>query len=338
MEHFSTNPNAWVRVLRVPTLQLILTLILTNAAFATDGKGQEMLDRRVIISTKHQRVEVATKRIGRPTNGQLLANWDVVPPNRSINVKAQNDQVSQVPTKRPTPLNLSYNLAGQPISIKREAAQDRQITGRVVGEDGQGIPGVNIQIKSTTRGTTSDVNGNYRLAVPEQAGTILVFSYIGYLTQEIPITALSTINVTLATDNKTLNEVVVVGYGTQNKRDITGAVASVSEATLKEVPSSNIVDQLKGRAAGVTIISNGSTPGSQGQIRIRGNRTLTSDQNSADALDGPLVVVDGIPFGGLNDINPNDIANMEVLKDASATAIYGSRGAGGVILITTQTG
>jgi TonB-dependent SusC/RagA subfamily outer membrane receptor len=127
-----------------------------------------------------------------------------------------------------------------------------------------------------------------------------------------------------------------VGYGTQKKRDITGAVVSVSEKTLKEVPAPNLLNSLKGRAAGVSIVSNGSTPGSQASIRVRGNRSLTT--GSGDGLDGPLVVVDGIPFGGLNDINPDDISNIEILKDASATAIYGSRGAGGVILVTTKRG
>ena len=216
---------------------------------------------------------------------------------------------------------------------------DKQLTGRVTADNGEGLPGVSIQIKNTSRGTTTDVNGNYRLTVPDEAGTVLVFSFIGYVTQEVTVGARSVIAVTLATDDKTLNEVVVVGYGTQRKRDITGAVATVTETTLKEVPSPNLVNQLKGRAAGVSIVSNGSTPGSQGQIRIRGNRTLTAGTGSAsDALDGPLVVVDGIPYSGLNDINPDDIANIEILKDASATAIYGSRGAGGVLLVTTKRG
>jgi TonB-dependent starch-binding outer membrane protein SusC len=142
----------------------------------------------------------------------------------------------------------------------------------------------------------------------------------------------------MTSQGKSLNEVVVVGYGTQRKKDLTGAVTSISSNTLKEVPAPNLLNQLKGRAAGVSIVSNGSTPGSQGQIRIRGNRTLTTNSGSSDALDGPLVVVDGIPFGGLNDINPDDIASLEILKDASATAIYGSRGAGGVILVTTKRG
>ncbi len=217
---------------------------------------------------------------------------------------------------------------------------DKQLTGRVTADNGEGLPGVSIQIKNTSRGTTTDVNGNYRLTVPDEAGTVLVFSFIGYATQEVTVGARSVIAVTLATDDKTLSEVVVVGYGTQRKSDITGSVASVTEATLKEVPAPNLVNQLKGRAAGVTITSNGSTPGSQGQIRIRGNRTLTNSTmpGTADALDGPLVVVDGIPYSGLNDLNPDDIANIEILKDASATAIYGSRGAGGVLLVTTKRG
>jgi TonB-linked SusC/RagA family outer membrane protein len=215
---------------------------------------------------------------------------------------------------------------------------ETQISGKVVDENGMSMPGVNVQIKNTTRGTVTDVEGNYKIAVDDASSAILVFSIIGYVTEEVSVGTRDVINVTLLPDLKTLEEVVVVGYGTQRKRDVTGAVASVTEATLKEVPAPNLITQLKGRAAGVSIVSNGSTPGSQGQIRIRGNRTLTTSSGSSDGLDGPLVVVDGIPFGGLNDINPDDIANIEILKDASATAIYGSRGAGGVILVTTKRG
>ncbi|RYF49919.1 MAG: SusC/RagA family TonB-linked outer membrane protein, partial [Cytophagaceae bacterium] len=204
-------------------------------------------------------------------------------------------------------------------------------------EKGEGLPGVNIQIKSTSRGTTTDERGNYKILV-QDASAVLVFSLVGFAPQELTVGSRTALNITMVPDDKTLNEVVVVGYGVQRKRDVTGSVVSVSETTLREVPAPNLVNQLKGRAAGVTIISNGSTPGSQGQIRIRGNRTLTTSSGGSDGLDGPLVVVDGIPYGGLNDINPDDIANLEILKDASATAIYGSRGSGGVILITTKRG
>jgi TonB-linked SusC/RagA family outer membrane protein len=356
MHYLSINRNAWVRIMKISSLQIMLAIFLTNVNFAFHSKAQEILNRRISISAQNQDVEVIIKRIEKLASVQFLFSREIIQSKRKVTYQAKNEQLSQVLAQVLTPLNLSYEVVGQQIVLKREAttaipnqqttsnaqmeaAQDRQITGRVIGEDGQGIPGVNIQIKSTTRGTTSDVTGNYRLNVPEQAGNILVFSYIGYVTQEVPISTQSTINTTLIVDNKTLNEVVVVGYGTQKKRDITGSVVSVSEETLKEVPAPNLVNQLKGRAAGVTVVSNGSTPGSQGSIRIRGNRTLTSGQGSAsDGLDGPLVVVDGIPFGGLNDINPDDIASLEILKDASATAIYGSRGAGGVILVTTKRG
>ncbi|WAC13097.1 SusC/RagA family TonB-linked outer membrane protein [Dyadobacter pollutisoli] len=217
------------------------------------------------------------------------------------------------------------------------SAADIEVSGKVTGPDGEALPGANVLVKSTTRGTSADQNGNYKLTV-QDANAVLVFSLVGYAPKEVVVGTQQIINVTLAVDNKTLEEVVVVGYGTQRKRDVTGSVVSVSESTLKEVPAPNLLNQLKGRAAGVSIVSNGSTPGSQGQIRIRGNRTLTTSSGSSDGLDGPLVVVDGIPFGGLNDINPDDILSLEVLKDASATAIYGSRGAGGVILVTTKRG
>ena len=230
-----------------------------------------------------------------------------------------------------------FSMADLTIKHKRLSLAETEISGKVTGKDGEALPGVNVLVKSTVRGTSADQNGNYKLTV-QDGDAVLVFSLVGYASQEVSIGSQKIINVTLAVDNKTLEEVVVVGYGSQRKRDVTGSVVSVSESTLKEVPAPNLISQLKGRAAGVSIISNGSTPGSQGQIRIRGNRTLTTSSGSSDGLDGPLVVVDGIPFGGLNDINPDDIVSLEVLKDASATAIYGSRGSGGVILVTTKRG
>ncbi|MCF2444002.1 TonB-dependent receptor [Dyadobacter sp. CY345] len=232
----------------------------------------------------------------------------------------------------------SGTLINHGIQPRSMSVADVEIRGKVTGEDGAALPGASILIKSTTRGTITDTDGNFKLLIADDANTILVVSLVGYVSQEVVVGTQKVVNVLLKGDNKVLDEVVVVGYGVQRKRDVTGSVVSVSEATLKEVPAPNLINQLKGRAAGVSIISNGSTPGSQGQIRIRGNRTLTTSSGTADSQDGPLVVVDGIPFGGLNDINPDDILSLEVLKDASATAIYGSRGSGGVILVTTKRG
>ena len=350
MNNWSNRQKRWNRLLKISGLQLLLALNLVNISFATKGNAQELLDRRVTLSIQNEYIEVIIKRLEEQAKVQFLFSREIIQSKRKVSYQAKNEQLQQVLNQLLSPLNLSYEVVGQQIVIKRSQAplkvtettsdqavgQDVQITGRVVSETGEGLPGVNIQIKGTTRGTTTDVDGNYRLTAPQGNGTVLVFSFIGYQTQEVTVGARNAINITLANDDKTLNEVVVVGYGVQRKRDVTGSVVSVNEATLKEVPAPNLVNQLKGRAAGVTIVSNGSTPGSQGQIRIRGNRTLTT--GNGDGLDGPLVVVDGIPYGGLNDINPDDIANLEILKDASATAIYGSRGAGGVILVTTKRG
>jgi TonB-linked SusC/RagA family outer membrane protein len=221
-------------------------------------------------------------------------------------------------------------------SLSLYAQSTIRVKGQVKNETGQPVPGASVSIKGTSTGSACDEAGNFLITVSPAA--TLVISSIGYTPREVAINSRTQIDVTLTAAAGTMQDVIVVGYGSQRKKDVTGAVASVSAATLKEVPAPNLINQLKGRAAGVSIVSNGATPGAQGQIRIRGNRSLTTSSGSADALDGPLVVVDGIPFGGLNDINPDDIVSLEILKDASATAIFGSRGAGGVILVTTKRG
>jgi TonB-linked SusC/RagA family outer membrane protein len=212
-----------------------------------------------------------------------------------------------------------------------------RVKGRVTNDQGQAVARPSVSVKGTTNGVTGDDNGNFEISAPSNA--TLVISAVDFPSQEIRVNGRPTIDVNLGASGKTESEVVVVGYGTQRSKDVTGAVARVRGETLREVPAPNMIAQLKGRTAGVDIVSNGATPGSSGQIRIRGNRTITASQGQSDALDGPLLVLDGIPFGGsINDLNPDDIATLEILKDASATAIYGSRGAGGVILITTKRG
>lgn len=206
-------------------------------------------------------------------------------------------------------------------------AQTRTVTGKVVDNSGQPLPGVNIVIKGTTTGTITDFDGKYK--VDAKASDVLVFSFLGYVSQEIPA-AKSIINVTLKEDTKSLDEVVVVGYGTQKKSDITGAVASVGEDQLKGQPVSNVSEAMQGRVAGVQITSNSGAPGSALRIRVRGIGSV----NNSD----PLYVVDGIPVDDIDYLNPSDIASVEILKDASAQAIYGSRGANGVVLITTKSG
>lgn len=205
------------------------------------------------------------------------------------------------------------------------------VKGTVKDETGSGLPGVNILLKGTTIGTTSDGNGNYSIEVSGDNPS-LVFSFIGYETMEVAVGGRSTIDVVLTPSIESLSEVVVVGYGVQKKSDITGAMANLTGETLREVPVANVTQALQGRAAGVEINSTSTRPGAGAQIRIRGSRSLTGSND-------PLIVVNGIPFTGtIDDINPSDIASLDILKDASATAIYGSRGSNGVILITTRRG
>jgi TonB-linked SusC/RagA family outer membrane protein len=206
-----------------------------------------------------------------------------------------------------------------------------ELTGKVMAANGDPLPGVTVLLKGTTNGTATDPNGSYSLSVPEQAG-ILIFSFIGYTTQEKPFTGPGPVNVTLADDAKALEEVVVVGYGTQQKSQVTGAISSISSKEISELPITNAQQALQGRAAGVEVTAAGNRPGQASSVRIRGRRSFNAGND-------PLYVVDGIPLSGdISDINPNDIQSMEVLKDASSTAIYGSRGANGVVIITTKRG
>lgn len=219
-------------------------------------------------------------------------------------------------------------------------AQDKKLSGKVTDDKGSALIGATVKLKSGRSATSTDVNGKFSINVPANETAILV-TYLGYVDQEVPVNASSeNLVVKLSTNSRSLNDVIVVGYGTQRKKDVTGSVASISAANLQEVPAPNVVDQLKGRVAGLDITSVSTTPGAVGQIRLRGERSFATSNSTANNQNGPLFVVDGIPFigGSLNDINQDDIVSVDVLKDASAAAIYGSRASGGVIIITTKRG
>ena len=210
-------------------------------------------------------------------------------------------------------------------------AQSKTVTGKIIDSTGEPVIGASVLVKGTTNGVISDIDGNFSIqGVANDA--ILQISFVGYKAQDIPVAGKTKIDVTLVEDTEMLDEVVVVGYGVQKKSDVTGALASVSSEELNTKPVSNAFEALQGKAAGVDITSS-QRPGELGDIRIRGNRSL-------NASNSPLYVVDGVPLnsGGIETINPRDIESIDILKDASSTAIYGSRGANGVILITTKRG
>ncbi|MCX6216205.1 TonB-dependent receptor [Spirosoma sp.] len=207
-------------------------------------------------------------------------------------------------------------------------AQDRTITGRITSKgEGSALPGVNVSIKGTSRGVVSDANGGYSIVAPSR--TTLVYSFIGFKAQEVVVGNQSVINVSLSEDVSTLNEVVVTGYSAQSKRDITGAVSTVNTKELLSIPATDVAQQLQGRVAGVTV-TNDATPGGSATVRIRGFGTIGNND--------PLYIIDGVPTQNLGTINQNDIETIQVLKDASASSIYGSRAANGVVIVTTKKG
>ncbi len=224
-------------------------------------------------------------------------------------------------------LSVVSPLQSAPMSV---IIPDRTITGKVIDDTGEALPGTNVLVKGTTIGDITDVNGEFRVDVPDD-NSILVFSFTGFLTQEIAVGNQTTINVTLKQDDLLLNEVVVVGYGEIKKSDLTGAVASVQT---KDIVRGNPIiasKAIQGQVAGATVTKLNNKPGTGYSITIRGENTINNSTQ-------PLVVIDGLMGGDINNLNPNDIQSMDILKDASSTAIYGSRGANGVIIITTKKG
>lgn len=236
------------------------------------------------------------------------------------------------------PLHAKASLAGgdpswnSPPSIEVSHSALKQVTtikGKIAEQDGQALPGVNVLVKGTSNGTTSDADGNYSLNVGDPNG-VLVFSFIGYVTQEVNIENRSIINVTLQPDVISLSEVVVTGYGSQSKRDITGAVATIDNKALLSTPSTNLGQAMQGKIAGVTV-GNENSPGGGVMVRVRGFGTINDNS--------PLYVIDGVPTkGNLNTLNLNDVESIQVLKDASAASIYGSRAGNGVVIVTTKKG
>lgn len=261
---------------------------------------------------------------------------------------------SAVTTRRVQPLQLLLRrglmlLMLITLSSQLTFAQDVSISGKVIDNTGRGLPGVSVSVKGTTRGTNTDSDGNYKIST--SSNTVLVYSYVGFETQNVTVGNRSVVNVTLLEDNKTLNEVVVIGYGTAMKKDLTGAVNSIGTKDFNKGITTSPEQLLQGRVPGVAITQSNGEPGGAINIRIRGTSSVRNGNN-------PLFVVDGVPLAGdetsaggdnsgigsssarnpLNFLNSNDIETMDILKDASATAIYGARGANGVVLITTKKG
>ena len=227
--------------------------------------------------------------------------------------------------------NITLLIAFLLINFMTVYGQNIQVKGVVKDKQGEPLPGVTIKLKGTNVGTSTSINGGYALSVPAQG--ILIFQSVGFVSKEVKVNNRQVIDVNLEADDTNLNEIVVIGYGSVKRSDVTGSVASISSKDIKATPAASLTQAIQGRAAGVRVSQSSNAPGGGMNIRIRGG-------NSIQGGNEPLYVVDGYPLYNENgpSINPNDIENMEILKDASATAIYGSRGANGVIIITTKRG
>ncbi|PMD90444.1 SusC/RagA family TonB-linked outer membrane protein [Siphonobacter sp. BAB-5405] len=317
-------------------LPLLLTVPLFSYAEPIHTV-QDVLERTVTLPAGKVSLEQALSQIENQASVKFVYSRKVIQSDQQVSVKAMHTKLEEVLKALLGPLAIQYRLVSGRIVLSKSqetmllTAPKLTVTGTVTDNQGQTLTGVSVVLKGTTTGSATDANGRYTLNVPDDAAT-LVFSYVGYVTQEVAIGGRSAIDVKLETDTKSLSEVVVIGYGTQKRSDVTGSLASVSSKELNELPVVNAVQGLAGRAAGVQVVQNSGAPGANISIRVRGGNSLLGNNE-------PLYVVDGFALSGSpTTLNPADIESMEILKDASATAIYGSRGANGVVLITTRAG
>lgn len=314
------------------------TVLLANTGNA-QRKNIEKI--RIAISVESVPLEKVFKNIEKQTGLAFTYNTGNVDVKQKVDLNAQNKSVYNLLVDLSKDTGLRFIQINDNIHVKAYQAGINQevsieetvpvdISGKVVDETGQPLPGVTIVIEGTTKGTVTDLEGSFEISGEE--GEVLIFSFIGFKEERFNILNQTTVNITMVEDEKSLDEVVVVGYGTQKKRDITGAVSNISESVIQEMPVGRIDKALIGRIPGLDIVSAGNNPGDGTQIRIRGNKSFSASNN-------PLLILDGIPFyGNISDINPYDIKSIDVLKDASSTSIYGSQGANGVIIITTKRG
>ncbi|MBT1699145.1 TonB-dependent receptor [Fulvivirgaceae bacterium PWU4] len=329
--------------MRVSLLQFLLSFAIISMASAHE-LGAQVLERRVSLKLENITLRSALAKIERAADVKFLYQSQVIASQDRLHFNFSDERLASVLDKILGPRHIRFEADGNQIILtkaalglleealmKQEAAVDITVSGKVSDEDNLPLPGVNVILKGTSEGTTTDVDGKYSISVPN-ADAVLVFSFIGYETKEIIVGAQTEISISMNPDIKALEEVVVVGYGEVRKSDLTGSVSKVKAEELSAYPTTNVMQALSGRATGVQISQNNGSPGGDISVRIRGTNSIMGSNE-------PLYVVDGFPYSGNPTLlNNADIESIEVLKDASATAIYGSRGANGVVIITTKKG
>lgn len=334
------------KIIRVMKLTVFLALTCVIQTFAGKSFSQ---NKNLTLELKNATIENVLLNIEEQSRYVFLYNKDLIDVKRRVDVQIKEADIEAVLNSIFGETGVTYRILDNQVALSPDYTKLEQkngISGKITDTSGAPLPGVTVVVKGSTQGTITDANGNYTLpAVPDNA--TLVFSFVGMRIQEVPVGNQTTIDVRMEEETVGLEEVVAVGYGVQKKSDITGAMVTVGANEIQSRPVGNAIQAMQGKAAGVDITSN-ERPGTVGNITVRGVRSLT-------ASNSPLYVVDGIPLvtgtvdaggnddnevtlGGIDNLNPNDIESIDILKDASATAIYGSRGANGVVLITTKKG
>lgn len=335
-------------VLRSSLVYLLVTVLFAGMAFAYKTTAQEMLSKSISLNVQNEELHKVLSQLEAQANVKFAYSQKMIKPERKVSVQSSGKQLKQVLNEVLFPLNLSYEVvAGRilitpapvnPATPAAKAVADpqtiqiqslKEIKGTVKDESGETLPGVNILIKGTSQGTTSDIDGNFSLDADNDA--VLVFSFVGFISQEINVGGRTRVDVVLQSDTKALEELVVVGYGTQKKVNLTGAVSSIDIGKETEGrPVTSLSASLSGLSSGLHVNQGNGRPGGDGAtLRVRGQGTL----NNAN----PLIIIDGA-VGDMNTLNPQDVESISVLKDAASASIYGSRAANGVILITTKKG
>ncbi len=328
-------------LMKLTFTQLALIAFCTNLSFGTGIYGQSLMKKKVSLNFRNADLKDVLSKLESETGIRFIYSQEHIKANRKISIVTDNEDLRSTLTRLFVPLDITYNVMSGRIVLKsnktradetlllNNAPPDRTIKGKVTDEKGSGMIGVSVLAKGTNSGTSTDHNGEFSLTVPDRVTTLTV-SFIGYLAQDVAIGSGSFLEIAMKEDNQSLTEVVVVGYGSQLKREVTGSVQTIKADELRDLPVAQVTQKLQGRLAGVQINQATGKPGQGMTVRIRG-------QVSVSAGSDPLYVVDGFPItGNIGNLNPDEIEDISVLKDAASTSLYGSRAANGVVLITTK--
>jgi TonB-linked SusC/RagA family outer membrane protein len=350
--------SLFIRLMKISLIQVFLAVIFTGVSMAYDVSAQELLNRKVNLNVENQELRKVLNKIEKQANVKFAYRPSFLPQEHKISLVVSNKTLSEVLQKVIAPLKIKWEIVGQQIILSPDPDKnsflsrqldtevaasplpaDRNITGKVSDERGEGLPGVSIVVKGTQQGTTTNSDGTFAMSVAT-GDAVLIFSFVGYASKEVQVGSQTNISVSLEVDNKSLEEFVVVGYGAVKKSDLTGSVGTIKGDVIAERPSTSLNQALGGRLAGVEVSINSGRPGGRANIRIRGNTSVSVANNPLYIIDGVILNVTGLANGSspIDYIDPANISSIEVLKDASATAIYGARGANGVILVTTKGG